>query len=232
MNDLRAFFDAIRPIFRKGMTQDVVDGVNAILVATRNLPVSHRAYLLATAAHETAYTMQPITEYGGRKYFDKYDTGKLAKDLGNTPQADGDGFKYRGRGYVQITGRANYKRFGIEKTPDDALAPDLAAHILVRGCEDGVFTGKKLSDYLPGDYVNARRVVNGTDDAKEIAALAVKFESALRVIKARPVAPVADHAVTTKPVDGSKAVIQYRQSWLTALAALIKALVPRLTGRK
>lgn len=179
------FFEHLRTMFGGRLSQRQVDGIEVILAATAALPVTYRAYLLATAKHETADTMQPITEYGGRKYFDKYDTGKLAAALGNTPAADGDGYRYRGRGYVQITGRANYAKAGaalgldLLGNPDLALHPTVAAQILVRGCSGGWFTGKKLSDYLPGDYRNARRVVNGTDRADLIADYARQFENAI-----------------------------------------------------
>lgn len=181
-------FDTIRPLFGGRMRQAQVDGVNAVQAACIGLPVPYTAYLLATAFHETAATMQPITEYGGRRYFDKYDTGKLAAALGNTPQLDGDGFLYRGRGYVQITGRANYRKAGdalgvdLIGQPDRALEPEIAAKILVLGCCEGWFTGKKLGDYLdrPGpDYRNARRVINGTDRADTIAGYARTFARAL-----------------------------------------------------
>lgn len=51
---------------------------------------------------------------------------------------------------------------------------------MVDGMEAGRFTGKKLSDYLPGDYVNARRIINGTDKAEQIAGYARQFEAALK----------------------------------------------------
>jgi len=170
------------------LKQSQVDGLNAILRATESLPITHRAYLLATVFHETAKTMQPITEYGPRSYFSKYDTGRLASALGNTPEADGDGYRYRGRGYPMLTGFDNYKRasdnLGVDfvHNPSLALRPDYAARILVLGSSEGWFTGRKLGDYLPGDYEGARRVINGTDRAATIAGYARRFEAALRAV--------------------------------------------------
>lgn len=198
------FYGAIRPMFGGVLTQKQIDGLEALLAATATLSATHRAYLLATAKHETSDTMQPIVEYGGRKYFDKYDTGKLSERLGNTPEADGDGYTYRGRGYVQITGRANYAKagqalgFDLLRHPDMALQPTIAAQILVRGCSEGWFSGKKLADYLPGNYVGARRVVNGVDDADLIAGYARKFEAALARAGAAPVAPSKPTETATK----------------------------------
>lgn len=73
---------------------------------------------------------------------------------------------------------------------------DIALKVLRVGCCEGWFTGKKLSDYLPGDYVNARRVVNGTDRSVKIAEYAKTFETAIRSIDTIPVIlhpPIADH---------------------------------------
>ena len=176
-----AFFAAVRRDFGP-LTQAQVDGFNVLLAELKDWPVSWIAYALATAWHETARTMQPIKEMGGDAYFTRrYDirgeNPNLARRLGNhTP---GDGAKYAGRGYVQLTGRDNYHRYGLTDRPDDAMKPEVAAKILRDGMAHGRFTGKSLSDYLPGDYVGARRIINGTDKAQAIANYAVTFEKAL-----------------------------------------------------
>ncbi len=113
------------------------------------------AYILATAFHETAHTMEPVTEYGGEAY------------LKSKPY-----WPFVGRGYVQLTWESNYKKYGIDKTPEKALDPEFAAEILINGMLTGVFTGRKLSQYFNDhteDPVNARRIINGTDKAEKIA---------------------------------------------------------------
>lgn len=162
-------------MFGGHMTKAQVSGCEHILAACGDLSVEFAAYLLATAFHETARTMQPIEEYGrgrGRPY------GKPGKY----------GQAQYGRGYVQLTWDRNYERADRElkmngrllKNFDIALQPTVAAHILRRGCVEGWFTKYKLSDFLPGDYVGARRVVNGNDRAVTIAQYAKTFERALR----------------------------------------------------
>ena len=180
--DPAAFFASIKASFGS-LSQAQVDGFNAVMAATKGWPVSWIAYGLATTWHETARTMQPIKEHGGEAYFTRmYDPmgarPHVAARLGNIHP--GDGARYAGRGYVQLTGRTNYARYGIDGSPDDAMKPDVAGRILRDGMENGRFTGKKLSDYLPGDYVNARRIINGTDKAETIAGHARAFEAALR----------------------------------------------------
>lgn len=180
-------FDRIRPLFGGRLTQAQVTGLNNILHATAQLPAACRAYLLATAFHETARTMQPITERGTLSYFHRYEPDTaIGRRLGNVRA--GDGYLFRGRGYVQITGRANYANAGqklgldLVGNPDLALRGEIAADIMVRGAVEGWFTGRKLADYLdrsPPDYVNARRVINGTDRASQIAGYARNFEAAL-----------------------------------------------------
>lgn len=133
------------------------------------------AYILATAEHES-HLGQWMTElasgwaYEGRS------------DLGNTQP--GDGPRYKGRGFVQITGRYNYTdwsgRLGIDlvKNPKKAAQPPIAAKILVIGMRDGTFTSYKLNDYIHGatrDFYNARRIINHLDRAADIAAIAKEY---------------------------------------------------------
>lgn len=191
-----AFFDALRTgLLGPTLSAEEVNGCNAILKAMEGSPLSYTAYALATAYHETASTMKPIREYGGPTYFTRmYDvTGarpQMAVANGNT--CAGDGPKYCGRGYVQLTWKTNYtkaaKECGVDlvQYPDKAMEPDVAAKIMRRGMDEGWFTGKSFDDYLPskseatrGMFIAARRIINGTDRAAQIADHAVQFQSAL-----------------------------------------------------
>ena len=189
----RQFFDAVRPMFGGKLTQPQVDGLRRLVAEgeRRALPRQKVAYVLATSFHETARTMQPIKEYGGNQYFhDRYDPkGRkphIARALGNVHR--GDGVRFHGRGDVQLTGRRNYTKMGewldlpLVDKPDLALDPETSAKVIYEGMIRGMFTGKKMSDYITpqkADYRNARRVVNGTDKARTIAGYAKKFEAAL-----------------------------------------------------
>jgi hypothetical protein len=111
------------------------------------------AYMPATTFHETDSTMQPIFEKGQRSYFDKYETGaKKGAELGNTKP--GDGYLYRGRGFVQLTGRANYEKMhvilGVDLTsnPDPAPAPANAAAIMFEGMSRGTLHRQEAGGLL------------------------------------------------------------------------------------
>lgn len=192
----QSFFAAVRTYRLLGATleQSEVDGLNVLLQACDLWPISWAAYALATAWHETAHTMQPIKEHGSDAYFTRmYDpTGlrpAVAAQLGNT--MPGDGPLYCGRGYAQLTGHKNYQRADealgllLVNSPDLAMVPDVAAKILRRGMEEGWFSGVTLADCLPDaeatheQFADARRIVNGQDDAAHIADAALAFQRAL-----------------------------------------------------
>lgn len=96
------------------------------------------AQFMAQTKHESA-DFSRMKEIGGKEYFHKrYDpktAPKTAKILGNTHA--GDGIRYHGRGFIQITGRDNYRMAGealglpLEAQPELASKPEVAAKIAV-----------------------------------------------------------------------------------------------------
>jgi hypothetical protein len=121
-----------------------------------------RIACLATIAVETG-CFSPIKERGGPAYFKKmYETNEhVAKMLGNSEP--GDGARFRGRGFVQITGRANYANYGraigvdLVSNPDLALDPKIAAEILALYFRDHKIPALAAA----GKWESVRRKVNG-----------------------------------------------------------------------
>lgn len=137
--------------------------------------ITQKAYVLATTEWETGNSFQPVRE----AYW-------LSEEW---RKANFRYYPYYGRGYVQITWDFNYQRYSdlldldLLKNPDWVMRPDVSLFILVHGSKHGVFTGRRIEDYIHGtatDYWNARRVINGTDKAGEIASIAKDWENWLR----------------------------------------------------
>jgi putative chitinase len=191
MAGTKEFYDDIRTLFDGHMSQSQVDGIESILTAVANAGITDdrkTAYMLATAFHETAKTMQPINEFGkgaghdyGRKL--KMGGGPGQRIPYNTPDK-----LYYGRGYVQLTWYENYDAMGkllhidLLNNPELALQPAVAAAIMIKGMTGGFFTGKSLGSYFNvnlTDWINARRIINGLDLAATIAGYAKTFYKGL-----------------------------------------------------
>lgn len=187
------FFDTVRDsLFGGSMNQGQVRGMEAILREWEKRELTDLrwlAYMLATAYHETARTMQPIEEYGKGK---GYRYGKKIKRSG-IPYSLPDKLYY-GRGYVQLTWYENYETMGrlmhqdLLNQPELALVPEIAAEIMFEGMTKGNsnfgdFTGKSLENYFNDkkeDWVNARQIINGLDKADLVAGYAKKFYAAVK----------------------------------------------------
>lgn len=191
----KAFFDRIRPLFRGGTINTTqLAGIQCKLDAfgMAGCPIAYVAYGLATSFWETAQTMQPVEEIGrgrGKAY--------------GVPGIHGGQVPY-GRGDVQLTWPVNYARADAELGLKGALIgnyaraldPIISARIMVRGMLEGWFTGKCLSSYLPSagfatlaQFTQARRIINGTDHAAQIAAIAAVFQDGLSLGAWGPAAP-------------------------------------------
>jgi len=183
----KSFYDSIRvSLFKGAISAKQFQGIEAILEEYNRLCLNDPrklAYVLATAYHESAMTMQPIPEYGKGA---KYDYGKKLK-MSRKPYTTPDKLYY-GRGLVQITWYENYQALGKQlgipllENPDLALQMDISVKILFVGMTKGMFTGKSLNSYFTADktdWVNARRIINGTDVADRIANYAKIFYNAI-----------------------------------------------------
>lgn len=182
------FFDSVRADpFGGNLTQGQVDGLNYLLdvweMHFRDGDIRWLAYSLATAFHETAQTMKPIEEYGEGS---GHDYGQPVEPYGEC---------YFGRGFVQLTWSSNYEKgeqilrdkYSVEcpmhRYPGRMLEHGPSALILFDGSIDGWFTGVGLPQYFnetTEDPYNARRVINGTDQAEKIAGYFGSFKKALQ----------------------------------------------------
>lgn len=197
-----SFFDRVRgPVFGGTLAQSQVDGMNVIAEAWGRYGdgnLQREAEIFATPVIETGGRMLPVSELGPLAYFDKYEPGTpIGARLGNLHR--GDGYLFRGRGLVQITGRRNYRFVGqqvgvdLEHHPELAIGRELAARILVEGMLRGWFTGVGLARFIDDvdeddaeelrEYAASRRVVNGQDKAEIIGRYALDFEAALKAAK-------------------------------------------------
>ena len=179
--DKARFFDSIRSSVN--LTTENVEGFDKLLDFgyERGTPRNWLAYIIATSFWETAQRMQPVRE----AYWKSEDWRK--RNLRYYP--------YYGRGLPQTTWKENYKKLGdligidLVSNPDLLLDWKYAVPATFVAMEIGLYTGKKLSDYIDEqdesdsedykEYKQARRIINGTDKADKIAELSIIFEKGL-----------------------------------------------------
>lgn len=202
--DYAGFFDCVRKHpFGGRLSQGQVEGMEAILDGWRtrmpiNTPdrIEALAYVLATAFHETAATMQSVRETLARSdaaAVARLERAFAAGRLGaaRTPywRPDREGKSWFGRGLVQLTHRRNYQAMsaltGIDliTEPGRAMEMDVSVTILIDGMRAGAFTGRRLDDYFNPcrtDRLGARKIVNGADRAELVARHAAAFATALK----------------------------------------------------
>lgn len=139
---------------------------------------------IATIAVETG-CFSPIKERGGPTYLTDLYEGR--KDLGN--DQPGDGAKYRGRGFVQITGRWDYTHFGteigedLEGSPDLAMDPAVAAYVLAH-----FFKERGIPRFADGKNwaMVRRRVDGGMNGWPRFSDVVTKLVTALNLTLAAP----------------------------------------------
>lgn len=186
------FFNAVRKSpFGGSLSPEQVRGCEAILDSCIRNKVANRhhvANILAQVYHETGTYMLPIKETVMQSHKDKNPSDATVIKRLDTAFAKGQlswvktpywRSGWFGRGAIQATHKTNYeklgKRLGVDlvKNPSLALDPKISADIAVVGMSEGMFTSKRLSDYLFPAAIDApaasnpRRIVNGPDGTDE-----------------------------------------------------------------
>lgn len=198
--DRQHFFDGIRGApFVGRLRKSQVEGTERILAGfEKRMPggdLRHLAYMLATAFHETAATMQPVRETltssddAAIAILDRaFEAGKLGAVRTPYWRRDGQGKSWLGRGLVQLTHKRNYEAMstltGIDLVarPERAMDPATSVTILIEGMERGSFTGRRLEQYFNAsrqDWLGARAIINGKDRAELVGGYGMKFHAAL-----------------------------------------------------
>ena len=139
------------------ITNKKLERVLLVVAKKSGLESDELAAFMAQCAHESNQ-FRTLTEYGGSLDFRKYDpryAPKKARALGNTKR--GDGAKYKGRGYIQITGKYNYTVAGKAIGMDLVNKPELAAEPLVAAKIALWYWSNRVAPKV-NDFTNTREV--------------------------------------------------------------------------
>lgn len=144
---------------------------------------TERAMFLAQMAHES----------GNFRYDEEIASGQAYEgrdDLGNTQP--GDGVRYKGRGYIQLTGRANYRDYGnrlgvdLENNPDLAKDPNIAADIAIAYWKERVDRNAARAGDVRTVTKNINGGLNGLADRQNKFDKYMKEKSTLNIQKFDP----------------------------------------------
>lgn len=141
------------------------------------------AQFMAQTRHES-WDFSKMKEVGNKKTFAKYEKPKMAKRLGNKVKGDGELFK--GRGFIQLTGRDNYTRASQQIFGDDRLVknPDLASKLDV-AAKIALWYWKNQVRPNVSNFNNTTEVVNAINsgEPKEVIKKRhIKFKEYLAVL--------------------------------------------------
>jgi len=184
------------------------------------------AAFLAQLAHESGQFRFMEEIWGPTDAQRRYEpVTKLSQDLGNTNV--GDGKRFKGRGPIQLTGRANYRRFGDLLSVDLLADPPQAAHPGVAFRVAGLFWAKKglneLADVATPDAFKeiTRRINGGTNGLAERQA----FYAVARKVLGVAEAPLSRDGTRTAPIPADEPT--FERGW-----EAIRAHARRRPGRK
>ncbi len=163
--------DNVKPMFPATSRSNISRNLPFVLSGLRSRALVDKPMVLMALGTIRAETegFVPISEGRSRfntavTPFDLYDAGtRKGRDLGNTVR--GDGPKFKGRGYVQLTGRDNYTRIGTQIRQRLVDRPDLANDPTIAGIILAQFLKNKESRVRAALAANdlrlARKLVNG-----------------------------------------------------------------------
>ena len=194
----KIFYDTIKTsLFNSKLSDTQVEGMEAILSEWEKQQLTDfrwLAYILATAFHETAKTMQPIEEFGKGKNHDYGKKLKMGGGPGKRVSYTTPDKLYYGRGHTQNTWYENYqaltnaankegRNWDFLNAPELLLTMEPSIWATFYAMQHGLYTGRRLMQYFNDtteDWVNARKIINGLDRAELIAGYGKTFFAALK----------------------------------------------------
>ncbi len=184
-------------------SDELVDSINQTAEKYQIDTKERLAAFIAQIAHESGefvfnsenlnYSAESLVKVFG-KYFTAASAQSFARKpeaianrvyanrMGNGTEASGDGFKFRGRGYMQLTGKSNYEAFGDLLGVDFTETPDLVATAPYNVLSAGWFWDKNQLNALAdkGDFTGiTKRINGGTNGLEHRQAYYNKLKSAL-----------------------------------------------------